>query len=133
MFHSPTGSALGCIRHTVRVLKSPIWHEHVHASLQAEFGRLPAPHNKEDATKFVSIAEKLNETAADKAEIDDAVLKALSFTASGELSPMAAFFGGVVGQEVCAHVGHIPAVADLARTLAAVCMHLLAVSLCHSS
>lgn len=74
------------------------------ASLQAEYGRLPAPHNEEDATRFVSIAEKLNETAADKAEIDEAVLKALSFTASGELSPMAAFFGGVVGQEVCAHV-----------------------------
>ncbi|BDA45843.1 Ubiquitin-activating enzyme E1 1 [Coccomyxa sp. Obi] len=69
-------------------------------AFQAEFGRLPAPHNEEDATKFVSIAKKLNETAADKAEIDEAVLKALSYTASGELSPMAAFFGGVVGQEV---------------------------------
>lgn len=68
--------------------------------LQAESGRLPAPHNDEDATKFVSIAEKLNETASDKAEVDEAILKAMSYTAAGELSPMAAFFGGVVGQEV---------------------------------
>ena len=79
--------------------------------MQAETGRLPAPHNEEDAVKFVSIAQKLNETAADKAEIDEAVLKALSYTASGELSPMAATLGGIVGQEVwvqttCAFSGH---------------------------
>lgn len=49
---------------------------------------------------MLSMAEKLNETVADKAEIDADILKQLSYTAAGELSPMAALFGGVVGQEV---------------------------------
>lgn len=33
-------------------------------------------------------------------ELDEGLLRKLSFTARGELNPMAAMFGGVVGQEV---------------------------------
>ena len=68
--------------------------------MQAEAGRLPRPHNEEDALKTVDLAEKINEAAKDKAEIDADIIKKVSYTAAGELSPMAATLGGIVGQEV---------------------------------
>ena len=68
--------------------------------VQAEAGRLPRPHNEEDAEKLVALAEKANETAKDKAEIDADIVRKVAFTAAGELSPMAATLGGIVGQEV---------------------------------
>jgi hypothetical protein len=51
--------------------------------------------------------EKVNEAAKDKVDIDADVLKVLAYTAAGELSPMAALFGGLVGQEVRALVPHV--------------------------
>ena len=68
--------------------------------VQAETGRLPRPHNEEDAEKLVALAGKANEAAKDKAEIDADVVRKVAFTAAGELSPMAATLGGIVGQEV---------------------------------
>ena len=35
-----------------------------------------------------------------QAELDYSVLEKLAYTAAGEVSPMAALFGGIVGQEV---------------------------------
>ncbi len=67
---------------------------------QAEAGRLPRAHNEEDALKLVELAEKINEAAEDKAEIDADIVKKVAYTAAGELSPMAATLGGIVGQEV---------------------------------
>ena len=71
------------------------------AGAQEEEGRLPAPHCEADAAKLVRMAEGINASSAEKAGVDEKVLQALAYTAAGELSPMAAFFGGVVGQEVC--------------------------------
>ena len=68
--------------------------------VQAEAGRLPRPHNEEDAEKLVALAERANEAAKDKAEIDADIVRKVAFTAAGELSPMAATLGGIVGQEV---------------------------------
>ena len=68
--------------------------------MQSEAGRLPRPHNEEDALKLVELAEKVNAAAKDKAEMDADILKTFSYTAAGELSPMAATLGGIVGQEV---------------------------------
>ena len=67
---------------------------------QAEAGRLPRPHNEKDAEKLLALAEKANEAAKDKAEIDADIVRKVAFTAAGELSPMAATLGGIVGQEV---------------------------------
>ncbi|CAL5220461.1 g2482 [Coccomyxa viridis] len=69
-------------------------------AFQAEAGRLPRAHNEEDALKLVELAEKINEAAEDKAEIDADIVKKVAYTAAGELSPMAATLGGIVGQEV---------------------------------
>lgn len=68
--------------------------------LQSEAGRLPRPHNEEDALKLVDLAEKVNEAATDKADMDADIVKTFAYTAAGELSPMAATLGGIVGQEV---------------------------------
>ena len=83
-------------------------------AFQVEVGRLPGAWDEGDAAKLLEIASALNETAP----ISDAsrkvadldltspdsearkVLSALSFTAAAELSPLAAVFGGIVGQEV---------------------------------
>ena len=73
---------------------------HASAPAQEEEGRLPAPHCEADAAKLLALADRINAAAEEKAEVDEKVLKALAYTAAGELSPMAAFFGGVVGQEV---------------------------------
>jgi len=66
-------------------------------------GRLPAPGSAEDAAKVVELAKGVNAKCPDgvkQEELDEAVLSKLALGATGELSPMAALFGGVVGQEV---------------------------------
>lgn len=67
---------------------------------QEEKKRLPKPHNAQDAAEVIKLAEAINEKAKQKAELDHSVLEKLAYTAVGEISPMAALFGGIVGQEV---------------------------------
>ena len=63
-------------------------------------GDLPRPHNDEDAAEIFSIAEKLAGQGEEKIELDKKLLTELSYQARGDLSPMAAFFGGLAAQEV---------------------------------
>jgi ubiquitin-activating enzyme E1 len=63
-------------------------------------GNLPRSYSKEDADKLIQLATEINEAAKDKTELDNDVLTKLAYTARGELNPMAAMFGGIVGQEV---------------------------------
>ncbi|DBA88021.1 TPA: hypothetical protein ACH3X1_005003 [Trebouxia sp. C0004] len=67
---------------------------------QDENARRPHAYNRDDAASLVQIAHKINEQASNKVDVDEDVLRKLSYTSSGEISPMAAMFGGVVGQEV---------------------------------
>ncbi|PSC67218.1 Ubiquitin-activating enzyme E1 2 [Micractinium conductrix] len=67
---------------------------------QANGGRMPEPGNQAEADAVVAAAKQLNDAAADKVEVDDGVLRKLALTARACLNPMAAMFGGVVGQEV---------------------------------
>ncbi|KAL3140560.1 E1 ubiquitin-activating protein, variant 3 [Trebouxia sp. C0010 RCD-2024] len=67
---------------------------------QEENGRLPQAYDIADATSLVQLANKINDQSSNKVDLDEDVLQKLSFTAAGELSPMAAMFGGIVGQEV---------------------------------
>ena len=69
-------------------------------NLQVQHGRLPAPAFIPDAEKLVAIAHGLAEKAADQPELQDDLLQLLAFGAAGELGPMAAMFGGIIGQEV---------------------------------
>jgi ubiquitin-activating enzyme E1 len=64
-------------------------------------GSLPRVHNDEDAAAFLKIAQDINsQLGDDKAELDEKLLRELSYQARGDLTPMAAFFGGLAAQEV---------------------------------
>lgn len=63
-------------------------------------GEMPRPHNDQDAAEVLQIAQKLASGASEKVELDDKLIKELSYQARGDLSPMAAFFGGLAAQEV---------------------------------
>lgn len=68
----------------------------------ATSGRNPRPGDKDDISAILEMAQKINiaATEASKANIDEKVLTHLANTWTAELNPMAAAFGGVVGQEV---------------------------------
>lgn len=60
---------------------------------------LPRPHNDDDAREVLDIAQKLAGEGEEKIEFDEKLIKELSYQARGDLSPMAAFFGGLAAQE----------------------------------
>lgn len=81
-------------------LFSPVLAEQMLAWMQREHGRLPAPYNQADADALIALAQKLAAASGSQSvQLDEAILRRLSWTASGDLSPMAAVFGGIVGQE----------------------------------
>ena len=63
-------------------------------------GLLPRPHNDEDAKDVLEITKKLAKESGLEIEINDKLITELSYQAQGDLSPMAAFFGGLAAQEV---------------------------------
>ncbi|GAB4824302.1 E1 ubiquitin-activating protein, variant 3 [Ancistrocladus abbreviatus] len=67
-----------------------------------EMGRYPVAGLEEDAQKLVSIAGRMNEGLGDGRleDINPKLLRHFSFGARAVLNPMAAMFGGIVGQEV---------------------------------
>ncbi|CAL1378654.1 unnamed protein product [Linum trigynum] len=68
----------------------------------AELGRYPVAGSEDDAQRFLSLFNNINDNAGDgKLEaIDQKVLHHFAFGARAVLNPMAAMFGGIVGQEV---------------------------------
>ncbi|KAK8106402.1 Ubiquitin-activating enzyme E1 1 [Apiospora kogelbergensis] len=73
--------------------------EALHAFSQAQ-GRMPRPMNDEDATVLVASAKAFVEKEKLEVEIDEKLIKELSYQAMGDLNPMAALFGGLTAQEV---------------------------------
>ncbi|XP_074295137.1 ubiquitin-activating enzyme E1 1-like isoform X2 [Silene latifolia] len=67
-----------------------------------ELGRYPNPGLEDDAQKLISIASQMNEGLADGKleDINPKILRHFAFGARAILNPMAAMFGGFVGQEV---------------------------------
>jgi ubiquitin-activating enzyme E1 len=61
-------------------------------------GRLPFPRDSIDADLVYNIAQKLH--FGSTAEIDQDLVRELAMQARGNLAPMAAVIGGLVGQEV---------------------------------
>jgi ubiquitin-activating enzyme E1 len=72
----------------------------LHEFAENHKGAMPRPHNEADAKDVVSIATKLANDIAGDFQIDEKLLTELSYQARGDLSPMAAFFGGLAAQEV---------------------------------
>ncbi|KAI4125819.1 MAG: hypothetical protein LQ338_004060 [Usnochroma carphineum] len=63
-------------------------------------GHLPRPHNDEDAKQVFEITQDMAGQGEDKVELDERLIRELSYQAQGDLSPVAAFFGGLAAQEV---------------------------------
>ena len=78
----------------------------LHAGFQAlsafyeSNNRLPRPRNAEDAATVVGLAKDIHKKAGGEDEIDEKVIEALAYQATGDLSPMVAVIGGFVAQEV---------------------------------
>ncbi|EEP75519.1 ubiquitin-activating enzyme E1 1 [Uncinocarpus reesii 1704] len=72
----------------------------LHKFAEAHNGEFPRPHNEDDARQLLEIAQKLAGEGEGKVELDEKLIKELSYQARGDLSPMAAFFGGLAAQEV---------------------------------
>lgn len=68
----------------------------------SQLGRFPVAGSEDDASKFISLVTSINDSSADgKLEaIDQKILRHFAFGARAVLNPMAAMFGGIVGQEI---------------------------------
>lgn len=69
---------------------------------KGEFGRFPVAGSEGDAQKLISIATTMNDSLGDE-KLDDLnpkLLRDFAYGARAVLNPMAAMFGGIVGQEV---------------------------------
>ncbi|PHH73491.1 hypothetical protein CDD80_3802 [Ophiocordyceps camponoti-rufipedis] len=69
-------------------------------AFQVAKGRLPKPMNEEDAAVMLGAVKKFAQEQSLDLELNEKLLKELSFQATGDLSAMAAFFGGIAAQEV---------------------------------
>ncbi|KAL9601085.1 MAG: hypothetical protein Q9219_002795 [cf. Caloplaca sp. 3 TL-2023] len=69
-------------------------------SFRDQHGHLPRPHNDEDASQIFEQVQSLAGKGEDKVELDEKLIRELSYQAQGDLGPMAAFFGGLAAQEV---------------------------------
>nr|KMM66273.1 hypothetical protein, variant [Coccidioides posadasii RMSCC 3488] len=72
----------------------------LHKFAEDHNGEAPRPHNDSDARQVFEIAQKLASDTEEKTELDEKLIKELSYQARGDLSPMAALFGGLAAQEV---------------------------------
>ena len=72
----------------------------LHEFAKCRKGQLPRPHNDGDAAIVFKYAQSLAGEGEEKVELDEKLLKELSYQARGDLAPMAAFFGGLAAQEV---------------------------------
>ncbi|KAM0350092.1 hypothetical protein ACHAPU_003255 [Fusarium lateritium] len=69
-------------------------------AFQLNSKRLPNPMDDDDAAIVIGAAKKFAEQEGLEIELDEKLLKELSYQAQGDLNPMAAYFGGLVAQEV---------------------------------
>ncbi|OLY85617.1 Ubiquitin-activating enzyme E1 1 [Smittium mucronatum] len=62
--------------------------------------RFPLPADDSDYSEVLKIAHSINNSNQHKIDIDEKILKAISYQATGDLAPMNAVIGGFVAQEV---------------------------------
>ncbi|KAK2508547.1 hypothetical protein MC885_007636 [Smutsia gigantea] len=69
----------------------------------AQHGRPPRPHNVEDATELVTLAQVVNARSlpvAQQDSLDKNLIRKLTYVAAGDLAPVNAFIGALAAQEV---------------------------------
>ncbi|KAK9701765.1 E1 ubiquitin-activating protein [Basidiobolus ranarum] len=69
-------------------------------AFKCKHSRLPKPRDENDASEVLQIAKDINNKASEKVELSEGFIKEVSYQAMGYLSPMSAFLGGVIAQEV---------------------------------
>lgn len=71
-------------------------------TFQSKVGRLPLPASEEDFMELLDLAKSINESAGELKldSIDEVILKHFASGSRAVLNPMAAMFGGIVGQEI---------------------------------
>lgn len=62
--------------------------------------RLPRPWNEEDASVLVSLVQQVNEKLSNQVEVDENLIRRLSYIADGDLCPIQAVIGGIAAQEL---------------------------------
>ncbi|KAI9815354.1 MAG: E1 ubiquitin-activating protein [Thelocarpon impressellum] len=72
----------------------------LHRFSEQHAGELPKPHSEADAAEVLKYSEEIASQGTEKVELDEKLIRELSYQARGDLSPMAAFFGGLAAQEV---------------------------------
>ena len=72
----------------------------LHAFAEQHKGEFPRAHNDEDASEVYDLAKSIASKLDEPVELDEKLIRELSYQARGDLSPMAAFFGGLAAQEV---------------------------------
>lgn len=72
----------------------------LHAFAEKHNGDFPRPHNDSDAAEVYALAQEIGKSSEEPVELDEKLIKELSYQARGDISPMAAYFGGLVAQEV---------------------------------
>jgi ubiquitin-activating enzyme E1 len=72
----------------------------LHSFAESHHGTLPKAHGEADAAEIIKIAQKFAAESSEEVDIDEKLIRELSYQARGDLSPMAAFFGGLAAQEV---------------------------------
>nr|XP_020043097.1 ubiquitin-like modifier-activating enzyme 1 isoform X3 [Castor canadensis] len=82
---------------------------HLHIGFQAlhqfcaQHSRPPRPHNEEDASELVTLAQAVNARAlpaVQQDKLDEELIRKLAYVAAGDLAPINAFIGGLAAQEV---------------------------------
>lgn len=72
----------------------------LHEFASRNSGNLPRPYSDKDASEVFKYAQALAGDGEDRVDLDEKLLRELSYQARGDLAPMAAFFGGLAAQEV---------------------------------
>lgn len=72
----------------------------LHEFASRNSGNLPRPYSDKDASEVFKYAQALAGDREDRGDLDEKLLRELSYQARGDLAPMAAFFGGLAAQEV---------------------------------
>lgn len=83
-----------------RPLQLHIGFQALHQFSQNHGGDLPRPHHDGDASEVFKHARTVATELNKELDLDKNLLRELSYGARGDLSPMAAFFGGLAAQEV---------------------------------
>lgn len=72
----------------------------LHEFASRNSGNLPRSYSDKDASEVFKYAQALAGDGEDGVDLDEKLLRELSYQARGDLAPMAAFFGGLAAQEV---------------------------------